>query len=36
MLLSGRINESHPAFPCKDEHTFVEGFITSMIGCLKP
>lgn len=36
MLLSGRINESHPAFPCKDEQTFVDAFITSMVACLKP
>ena len=36
MLLTGRINESHPAFLSKDEAAFVDDFITSMIGCLKP
>lgn len=35
-LLTGRINESHPAFPCKDEQTFVEQFIASLINCMKP
>lgn len=36
MLLSGRVNENHPAFPCKDEPTFVEAYITSMVACLRP
>jgi AcrR family transcriptional regulator len=36
MLLSGRINESHPAFPCKDEATFVEQYVRSMIACMQP
>ena len=36
MLLSGRISEAHPAFPRKDEQSFVDEFIASMIACLKP
>lgn len=36
MLLSGRIHEGHPAFPCKDEAEFIDKYITSMVGCLMP
>ena len=36
MLLSGRINEGHPAFPRKDEQSFVDEFIASLIACMKP
>lgn len=36
MLLTGRIHEGHPAFPCEDQQTFVDAFIGSLISCLKP
>lgn len=36
MLLSGRINEQHPAFPSSDEQGFIDAFNASMIDCLKP
>lgn len=36
MLLTNRIHEGHPAFPCKDEQEFIDKYIESMIGCLMP
>lgn len=36
MLLTGRIHEGHPAFPCADEQTFIDKYIASMIDGLVP
>lgn len=36
MLLSGRIHEGHPLFPSRDEQSFVDEYIASLIGCIKP
>ena len=36
LLLSGRIHEGHPAFPCASEQEFIDKYITSMVACLMP
>lgn len=36
MLNSGRIDENHPAFPAKDQQTFADQFIASMVDCMRP